>query len=68
MTRHANAKAQCKHAKKYGTQIVCFLRSLKQTLDKEHELSHAYVDKSSLTYTDLTEQERNLKHRKRRAR
>ena len=66
--QHSKAEAQCKHARKHGVDIMGLLQTLKQKLDKEHELSHAYVDKSALAYTELTDHERKMKQRKRRAR
>lgn len=68
ITQHEKAKAQCKHARKHGMNIITLLDSLKLKLDKEHELSHAYVDKNALEYTDLTDNERRMTQRKRRAR
>lgn len=68
ITQHEKAKAQCKHARKHGMNIISLLHSLKKKLDNEHELSHAYADKSALTYSDLTDNERRMTQRKRRAR
>lgn len=66
--QHKRAEAQCKHARQHGLNIIRLLTNLKQILDKEHELSHAYIDKNALAYTDLTDNERRMKQRKRRAR
>lgn len=66
--QHERAEAQCKHARKHGSSIIHLLTTLKQKLDKEHELSHAYIDQNALAYTDLTDNERRMKQRKRRAR
>ena len=66
--QHEKAEAQCKNTRKHGVSIISLLHSLKQKLDKEHELSHAYVDQNSLTYSDLTNNERRMKQRKRRIR
>ena len=65
--QHSQAKAQCKNTKKCATKLNLLLQSLKKILDDEHEQSHKYMNQSSLAYSDLTDNERKMKHRKRRS-
>ena len=64
--QHTQAQAQCKNTKKCATKINLLLQSLKKILDNEHEESHKYMNQSNLTYSDLTDNERKMKQRKRR--
>lgn len=63
-----SAKAQCKQTRRVGMVLFTLLTNFKQMLDAEHEQSHAYVDKSTITYTDMTDRERKASQRKRRNR
>ncbi len=68
--REANKKAkeQCKRAVKYSTKITVLVKAITKALDKEEEIKHRYMDKSKITYSDMTEHERKLANRKRRGR
>ena len=62
------AEAQCKQTRRVGTALFILMNEFEHTLDKEHEQSHAYVDKSTITYADMTDRERKVSQRKRRNR
>jgi hypothetical protein len=66
--KHKAAKEQCKRAMKGARKIEALLTAITHQLDKEVETQHRFVDKSTLTYSDLTKHERELKNRKRRVR
>jgi len=68
--RQANKKAkeQCKRAMKYSTKITTLIKGITKALDEEEELKHTYMDKSTITYSDMTGHERKLANRKRRNR
>ena len=65
---HKAAKEQCKRTMQGARKIETLLTLITQKLDKEVETQHRFVDKATLTYSDLTKHERDLKNRKRRVR
>lgn len=64
----SHSKEQCKRARKYGCKIVLFLNKLLDLINKEKEAAHQYVNQSSITFANMTHNERKLSQRKRRNR
>ena len=66
--KYKKAKEQCKRAGKYAAKLQVLVKSVTNLLDREEEIKHRFVDKSTITYSDMTARERKLKDRKRRNR
>jgi hypothetical protein len=44
------------------------VKAITKALDQEEEIKHSYMEKSKITYSDMTQHERKLANRKRRGR
>jgi hypothetical protein len=61
-------KSQCKRATKYFTKLKVLIKSVTDELDQQTETAHMYVNKDTVTHSDMTSNERKLHGRKSKGR
>lgn len=64
----SQSKEQCKRSRKYACKIVIFVNKLLKLVNKDKDIAHQYINKSEITYANMTPNERKISQRKRRNR